>query len=137
MATGVSDDGTLRTGAGVLSKEDVRALFRLMAEVAQGADSKETIMFSGEALATLFESYAEHLVTLMDRWPDLSMALRGDDAINRARRLRKRLLRRPRHVSLLSLFYSKGIPIGVVRMPEAQAARNFILGKGMQILSKM
>jgi hypothetical protein len=101
-----------------------------MAEVAQGTDPDETIAFSGQALAALFNWYGDHLLKLMDEWPDLSKAIQGDDAINRARKLRERLLGNASFEPLRSI---KGTPVRVVGHPQAHAARSLILGKGMEI----
>ena len=129
MAT-VLRDRTQGRGPGVLTKEDVRALFRLMAEVAQGADSEETVAFSGRALAALFESYAGHLLRLMDEWPDLSKALRDNDSLERARRLRERFLR---NASYEPPRNARGVPVRIVGQPQTHEFRNLILGKGMEI----
>ena len=126
----VLPDGTGKRGPGVLTRDDVQALFRLMVEVAQGTDSDETIAFSGQAVAALLNSYADHLLKLMDEWPDLSKALKGNDAIERARKLRERLLQSGSFKPLLS---SRGTPVRVVGHPEAYVARSLILGKGMEI----
>jgi hypothetical protein len=66
----------------------------------------------------------------MDEWPDLSKALKGNDAIERARKLRERLLQSGSFNPLLS---SRGTPVRVVGHPEAYVARSLILGKGMEI----
>lgn len=120
----------MASGPGVLTKSDVQALFRLMTEVAQGTDSDETIAFSGQALAALFNSYADHLLKLMDEWPDLSKALQSKDAIDRARKLRERLLQGGSFEPLRSV---SGRPARVVGHPQAHVARSLILGKGMEI----
>ena len=129
MAT-VLRDGTRKRGPGLLTKEDVRALFRLMAEVAQGTDSDETIAFSGRVLAALFESYSDHLLKLMDEWPDLPGALRSNEAIERARKLRERLLSVASHEMPRS---AKGAPVRIVGQPQDFVVRSLILGKGMEI----
>lgn len=129
MAT-ILSDGTRKRGPGLLTKEDVRALFRLMAEVAQGTDSDETVAFSGRVLAALFESYSDHLLKLMDEWPDLSGALRSKEAIERARKLRERLLSVASHELPRS---ARGIPVRIVGQPQDFAVRSLILGKGMEI----
>jgi hypothetical protein len=126
----VLPDRTQKRGPGVLTRDDVQALFKLMVEVAQGTDSEESIAFSGQALAALLNSYADHLLKLMDEWPHLSKALRGNDAIERARKLRERLLQSGSFKPLLS---SRGAPVRVVGHPEAYVARSLILGKGMEI----
>lgn len=120
----------MASGPGVLTKDDVQALFRLMAEVAQGTDCEETIAFSGQAVAALLNSYASHLLKLMDEWPDLSKALQGNDAIERARKLRQRLLQSGSFEPLRSV---SGTPVRIVGHPQAHVARSLILGKGMEI----
>jgi phage tail tape-measure protein len=120
----------MASGPGVLTRDDVRALFRLMVEVAQGPDSDETIAFSGRALAALFSSYADHLLKLMDEWPDLSKALQSDDAVGRARKLRERLLESGTCEPLRSI---AGRPARIVGHPQADIGRSLIRGKGMEI----
>ena len=121
---------TKRRGPGVLTKDDVQALFRLMVVVAQGTDPDESIAFSGQALAALLNSYADHLLKLMDEWPDLSKAIQGNEAIERARKLRERLLQSGSFEPLRSI---SGTPVRIVGHPQAHTARNLILGKGMEI----
>ena len=101
-----------------------------MIEVAQGTDADETIAFSGQALAALFSSYADHLLKLMDDWPDLSKALRSDDAMARARKLRERLLESG---TLEPLRNIAGRPARIVGHPQADIGRSLIKGKGMEI----
>ena len=120
----------MASGPGVLTQDDVRALFRLMVEVAQGTDADETIAFSGRALAALFSSYGDHLLKLMEDWPDLSKALQSDDAIDRARKLRQRLLESATFEPLRSL---AGRPARIVGHPQADIGRSLIKGKGMEI----
>lgn len=122
--------GPPRRRIAALSKEDVRALFRLMAVVAQGEDSSETLAFSGQALAKLFDSYADHLVDLMDRWTELSTALQSDDATRRALTFRQCILRKASNSWLIR---ADGQPISAVGPQEAVEIAHIILGKGMEL----
>ena len=122
--------GPPRRRTASLSKRDVSALFRLMAEVAKGADPGETLAFSGLALAELFDSYATHLLELMDKWPDLSRALRSDDAIHRARAFRQLMLNDASQGQLLG---ANGGSLPIIGLPEVRHAIRVILGKGMEL----
>jgi hypothetical protein len=81
-------------------------------------------------LAALFSSYADHLLKLMDEWPDLSKALQSNDAVDRARKLREQLLKSGTFEPLRSV---AGRPARIVAHPQADIGRSLIKGKGMEI----
>jgi hypothetical protein len=130
MSTQFMMENEMEKGPGVLTSEDVKALFRLFAEFVYDKSSKEQLAFSGEALAQLIEAYGDHLVVLMDTWPDLPKALRSDEASARARLLRMRLLE---GLSKKSRSQSGTERYVLVEEPEAYETRSLIRGKGMEI----
>jgi hypothetical protein len=117
-------------GPGVLTSEDVKALFRLFAEFVYDKGSAEQVAFSGEALAQLIESYGDHLVDLMESWPELPEALRSEQASARARLLRMRLLE---GLSKKSRIQSEAERYVLVEGRDAHETRSLISGKGMEI----
>jgi hypothetical protein len=115
-----------------LSTEDVRALFKLMTQAVYAGDEDERgdLAFTGRLLATWFEAYSEHLIKLMENWPELSEALQGKDANVRARVLHERLRRSGTIRPLIDL---RGRPMRIVPDDQADVARSLIKGKGMEI----
>jgi hypothetical protein len=130
MSTQFMTDKEKEKGPGVLTSEDVKALFGLFSEFVDDRDSKDQLAFTGDALRQLIGAYGDHLVDLMESWPDLPKALRGEEARARARLLRMRLLE--------GLFQKPRVQSGadryaLVEGPDAHATRSLISGKGMEI----
>jgi hypothetical protein len=124
--------GSTGAGPGVLTREDVKALFEVFIEfVSSTKKSSRKLAFTGDALAVLLASYSEHLLGLMNDWEGLSPALRSAAAKERAAGTRARLAQRRRRAQ--PAIFSAALPFLLIGTAEAEWARSLIRGKGMEI----
>jgi len=129
MATRMTG-GPRRRASNVLTRDDVRALFRLMSTVVYDPKKEEDIAYTGKALASWFEAYGDHLLKLLGQWDELSEALQSDDALSRAHRLHNRLRQIATAEPLVGI---SGRQLRSIQDPQAHEVRSLILGKGMEI----